>query len=153
MITAALSDRFQNDISGERFAKAFAWLASTDLAALEPGRNEIDGDDIFANVMATTTSAPAEKNYEAHRAYADIHCVIAGEERIGIAPVAACDALQDFDEAGDFSLYTYPDEDATWVVLRPGDFCVTPPADAHKPACCGPAGPAELRKVCVKVRM
>ena len=75
------------------------------------------------------------------------------EERIGIAPVAACDALQDFDEAGDFSLYTYPDEDATWVVLHPGDFCVTPPADAHKPACCGPAGPAELRKVCVKVRL
>ena len=97
MITAALSDRFQNDISGERFAKAFAWLASTDLAALEPGRNEIDGDDIFANVMTITSSAASEKNYEAHRAYADIHCVIAGEERIGIAPVAACDALQDFD--------------------------------------------------------
>ena len=153
MITAALSDRFQNDISGERFAKAFAWLASTALAALEPGRNEIDGDDIFANVMTITSSAAIEKNYEAHRAYADIHCVIAGEERIGIAPVAACDALQDFDEAGDFSLYTYPDEDATWVVLHPGDFCVTPPADAHKPACCGPAGPAELRKVCVKVRL
>lgn len=153
MITAKLSDLSQNDISGERFAKAFAWLAATDLASLEPGRHDIEGDDIFANVMSTTTTPATEKNYEAHRAYNDIHFVIEGEERIGIAPVAACTALQDFDESGDFCLYSFSDEDATWVVLHEGDFCVTPPADAHKPACCVEGGSATLRKVCVKVRV
>ena len=153
MITANLQDIAQNDISGERFARAFAWLAETDLASLEPGRHEIDGNDIFANVMATTTMAPQEKSYEAHRVYADIHYVIEGEERIGTAPVADAEALQEFDEAADFCLYSYPDGDASWAVLHAGDFCVTPPADAHKPACCGEAGPAALRKICVKVRV
>jgi len=153
MIAAALIKRSQNDIAGTRFAAAFAWLASTDLAALEPGRYDIAGDDVFANVMATTTVAASEKSYEAHRAYADIHCVIEGEERIGIAPIGACAALQEFDEDADFCLYSYPDADASWVVLRAGEFCMTPPADAHKPACCGTAGPAPLRKVCVKVRV
>ena len=153
MISAALSNLSQNSIAGERFAAAFAWLAKTDLASLEPGLHEICGNDVFANVMATTTMAPADKSYEAHRAYADIHVVIEGEERIGIAPVCACDALQDFDEAADFCLYSYPDANASWAVLHEGDFCVTPPSDAHKPACCGAAGPAPLRKICVKVRV
>lgn len=153
MITAKLQDISQNDISGARFAKAFAWLAETDLASLEPGRHEIDGDDIFVNVMAITTMAPAEKSYEAHRVYADIHVVIEGEERIGTAPIDACTALQEFNEADDFCLYSFPDEDASWAVIHAGEFCVTPPADAHKPACCGAAGPAPLRKACVKVRM
>lgn len=40
----------------------------------------------------------------------------------------------------------------TWALLRPGELCVTPPADAHKPACT--AGESRrLKKACVKVRV
>ncbi len=153
MIAASLNSISQNNIAAERFVRAFAWLEKTDLATLEPGRHDIDGDDLFVNVMAITSTVPADKNYEAHRAYADIHVVIEGEERIGIAPVGGCEEVSAYVEGDDYGLYTYPDDQATWVVLHAGDLCVTPPADAHKPACCGEGGPAPLRKVCIKVRL
>lgn len=38
-----------------RYAKAVAFLQNTDLKALEPGKYEIDGKDVYANVTAYTT--------------------------------------------------------------------------------------------------
>ena len=38
-----------------------------------------------------------------------------------------------------------------WVEMHEGDLVVTPPCDAHKPGCCTEAGPAKLKKACVKV--
>ena len=39
---------------------------------LEPGRYEIDSEDIFINVMAFETADAQSKRYEHHRDYADI---------------------------------------------------------------------------------
>ena len=59
MIAASLNSISQNNIAAERFVRAFAWLEKTDLATLEPGRHDIDGDDIFVNVMAITSTVPS----------------------------------------------------------------------------------------------
>ena len=40
----------------------------------------------------------------------------------------------------------------SWVTLKPGDFCVTPPYDAHKPGCCAEK-PEPLYKAVVKVKI
>ena len=37
---------------GERYAKAVDFLMNTDLAALEDGKHEIDGKDVYANVTS-----------------------------------------------------------------------------------------------------
>lgn len=152
MIASALEDALFDDKTAARVAKAIAWLRATDMAALEPGRHDIEGDEIFANVMAIQSVPASQKSYEAHRSYLDIHYVIEGEELIGTAPVGECPALQEFSEADDFCLYGDPADAArvTWTLLRAGELCVTPPADAHKPACCA-GEPAPLRKACVKV--
>ena len=55
-----------------RYAKAVAFLQNTDLKALEPGKYEIDGKDVYANVTAYTTIPWAEAKYEAHEHYTDI---------------------------------------------------------------------------------
>ncbi len=149
MIFTSLASAQENDLSTERFQKALAFLSRDDLETLELGRHEIDGDEVFANVQELTTTRPAEKNYEAHRRYADIHYVISGEELMGVAPVSECEPVGEFSEADDFGLYTPGDREG-WVTLRAGDIAVTPPSDAHKPGCC-PGEPAPLRKICVKV--
>ena len=149
MLLCSLDDARLNDLSGERLGVALAWLAETDLASLEPGRHEIAGDEVFANVMAIETMPTQDKQFEAHRRYHDIHCVIEGAELIEIAPVEDCTALQDFDEEADFCLYEGP-EQVSRLILRPGDICLTPPSDAHKPGCAVGA-PAPLRKLVVKV--
>ena len=53
---------------------------------LEPGRYEIDGNDIFINVMAFETADAQSKRYEQHRDYADIQILLSGNERIDFGP-------------------------------------------------------------------
>ncbi|OUP39781.1 YhcH/YjgK/YiaL family protein [Olsenella sp. An188] len=149
MIFTSLADAARNDVTSARMAKALEFLTRPDLAELAPGRHEIMGDEVFANVQELTTVRPGEKNYEAHRRYADVHYVISGEELMGVAPVGECEPVGEFSEADDFGLYVPGDREA-WATLRPGDLVVTPPCDAHKPGCC-PGEPAPLKKVCVKV--
>ena len=149
MIFTSLADAARNDVTSARMAKALEFLARPDLAELAPGRHEIMGDEVFANVQELTTVRPGEKNYEAHRRYADVHYVISGEELMGVAPVGECEPVGEFSEADDFGLYVPGDREA-WATLRPGDLVVTPPCDAHKPGCC-PGEPAPLKKVGVKV--
>ena len=51
---------------GERYAKAVDFLMNTDLAALEDGKHEIDGKDVYANVTSYTTIPWEEAKYESH---------------------------------------------------------------------------------------
>lgn len=69
-----------------RYAKAVDFLKNTDLAALEPGKYEIDGKDVYANVTAYTTIPWEEAKYEAHEHYTDIQYVIEGSEVMTYAP-------------------------------------------------------------------
>ena len=87
MIVSALDAAQFDAATAKRLSRAMEWLGQTDMAALTPGRHDIDGDEIYANVMEVTTCAPAEKQFEAHHAYLDVHYVIEGEELIGTAPV------------------------------------------------------------------
>lgn len=70
-----------------RYAKAVDFLQNTDLEALEPGKYEIDGKNVYANVTAYTTIPWEEAKYEAHEHYTDIQYVIEGSEIMSYAPV------------------------------------------------------------------
>ena len=94
MLFSSIKYASHNDISGERFQRALAWLAATDMSGIECGRHDIMGDEVFANVMEFTTVPAAEKNFEAHRRYADIHYVISGVERLAVAPVDEVEAVR-----------------------------------------------------------
>ena len=59
MIVATLDHLDTNDLTGKRFREAFDWIASQDLEALAPGRHDIDGDAVFANVSLEPTTRAA----------------------------------------------------------------------------------------------
>ena len=61
-----------------RYAKAVDFLLNTDLAALEVGKHEIDGKNVYANVVEYTTVFWEEAKFEAHEHYTDIQYVIKG---------------------------------------------------------------------------
>ena len=66
--------------------KAVLYAMQTDFDALEDGRQEIDGDRMFANLFHLT-SRPAEKvSPEGHKEYADVQFWLSGEEWCGVAP-------------------------------------------------------------------
>lgn len=65
--------------------RALDFLRSTDFRNMEPGVVEIDGKNIFAQVIDLTTRDVAENRPEVHRRYTDIQFLARGEEKIGIA--------------------------------------------------------------------
>ena len=67
-----------------RWEKAFTYLKATDLKALKPGRYPVDGDDIYINVTEGPSKNKEDVSFEAHKNYADIHCVISGKELIAL---------------------------------------------------------------------
>ena len=131
-----------------RFAAAFAFLRA--LPAHPPdGRHEIDGDRLFALVQSYTTSPATERKLEHHRKYADIQLVLAGAEIIEHTPLAGLPVDAPYDDTRDFGLVRDPAWNSS-VLLRPGEFAVFFPEDAHKPGCSAGAHGA-VRKVVVKV--
>ena len=149
MLVSRLEDVHKYLAYTARFEKAFTWLRTADLASLPLGVHIIDGDRITANIQEFDTVSSSEKAYEAHRRYADIHYVIAGEELVSIAHVSQVQPLQAFDEQADFCLYSEP-ASCMLIPLQADEFVVAYPEDAHKPGCALTA-PSHIRKVCIKV--
>ena len=114
----------------EGIAKALEWAKANDLAALEPGRHDIDGEALFLNLNEYETKPFEECKFEAHKCYIDVHFMVSGVERIDSQDTGKCDA-EPFNEEGDFMLLD--GEAATQVVLTPGTFAAYFPEDAHKP--------------------
>ncbi len=133
----------------ERWDFAFEWLKKTDLHTLTPGRHLLDGDNVFINVTEGPTKNKEDVLFEAHKKYADIHCVVYGSELIGIAPYAKAVVKKEYDAAKDIAFYEakgkYYVSDSTTL------FILFPEKDAH----CGAIKVKEstvVKKVTVKIK-
>ena len=107
---------------------AIDYLASADLSKLTPGRNEVDGDNVFINRFGYTTLPLEEAAWEGHANYADLHVVLSGEERIGVSDAANLTPTTR-DEATDF--IGYEGEVETWFTMKPGTLLIVFPEDVH----------------------
>jgi len=119
------------------------------LASIGYDRVELKGGDVYATRFTYGTVAPEESFFEAHRKYLDIHIMLAGSERVEIAPP---EKLAEFGrtEANDF--YAYRGEGDYKLVLSPGDFLVVFPNDAHRIKM-QVDGPETVTKAVFKVRI
>jgi YhcH/YjgK/YiaL family protein len=142
--TLANSPRYAGMHAG--FARAFEFLATTDLEALAPGRHEIDGDRLYVSIDHKEGRGEEGARLEAHRRYIDIQYTIDGDELIGWMPLARVSSPdEDFDAAKDIGFYA--DRPSTWVSVPPGSFTIFFPHDAHAPL----AGRGHLKKAIVKI--
>jgi YhcH/YjgK/YiaL family protein len=149
MIIDTLDNAAAYESLGARFAKAFDYLRS-DRPATDPiGRHELDGDNLFA-VIDEYTSRPIEQGrFESHRKYADVQYVVAGQERIGYAPLDDMTPQQAYDPETDLEFFT---GNGVMLHVPAGTFTVFLPQDAHMP-CIADKSPAPVRKVVVKIRI
>ena len=70
--------------------------------------------------------------YEAHEKYIDVHYIMEGAERIATADVSSLQIMTPFSEERDIGFYQ-GDESGRYL-LKPGEFMVCFPSDAHKVA-------------------
>lgn len=97
------------------------------LAAVGEQRRELDGNRVYATRFTYETIPVEDAFFEAHRRYLDIHLMLRGEERVDIAHP---DGLELFRHEDDF--YAYHGEADQTLVLKPGEFLVVFPGDAHR---------------------
>ena len=115
----------------------------------EPGRYELQGDDIYMNVMRFATQSAESKKAELHEKFIDIQILLQGEETIhcGVADSAReCDGLH---KEEDYQLCAAI-ADQQQVTLKPGMFAIFFPGEPHKPGVQGAAS-REIKKAVIKV--
>lgn len=105
----------------------------------------LDGDRLYATLNSYETVPLEDTFFEAHRRYLDIHVLIKGEERVDIANP---EKLTEFEHRDDF--YAYRGEGDQTVILRPGNFLVAFPGDAHRIKI-QTFGPCAVEKVVFKI--
>ena len=149
MIFGRIEDREHIEFLPPSVLQCFDCCQSGKLGELEKGSHEISGENIFVNIVEYETGARAEKAWEAHRAYLDIHVMLKGEEIIDVNFIGRM-------KQGIFE----PDSDylplegkaSAAVHCRPMDFLICFPEDGHKPGI-QTETPQMIRKAIFKVRL
>lgn len=133
-----------------RFSRAFAWLASGAWKDLPAGKHDIEGKEIWVNLVRGETKSPPESvKWEAHREYADIQCVLEGEDLMTWS--ALSDSTPgDYDASKDF-LALEPGATSE-ILVRAGEFALFFPQDAHRPGT-SRQGPRPYVKAVLKVKV
>ena len=107
--------------------------APTDLTELTPGRVDIDGDRLFANVETGQGHDPASRRFESHRKYIDWQYNIAGGERMRHTDARDLPISEDLLSANDLCFHQAP-SDFSDLLVPAGWLAVYEPHDAHMPS-------------------
>lgn len=115
------------------FKSVFDYIDTHDLAAMEPGRYDIDGDNVFVMVQELELRDLEQARLELHRKYIDIQLVLRGDEELfGWSEKRDCLSPEaPFDEAKDIQLFV--DKPQCFYSVREGQFSILFPEDGHAP--------------------
>jgi YhcH/YjgK/YiaL family protein len=132
------------------FAKAFEYISKTDLTAIEPGKYEIEGDQLKATVFDKKgmTVEESTSKFECHNKFIDIQLCIRGVEKMGWKPRETCKTEKGpYNEEKDVLFYT--DAPDMFFELHAGQFTIFFPNDVHAPM----IGDGEIKKMVIKVKI
>ncbi|ECJ9010952.1 DUF386 domain-containing protein [Salmonella enterica] len=130
--------------------QALDFLRNTDFRTLEPGVVEIDGKNIFAQIIDMTTRDAAENRPEVHRRYLDIQFLAWGEEKIGVAIDTGNNQISEsLLEQRDIIFY-HDSEHESFIEMIPGSYALFFLQDVHRPGC-NKSIATPIRKIVVKV--
>ncbi|MGO2169626.1 N-acetylneuraminate anomerase [Pseudoalteromonas sp.] len=151
MFLGDLSDSNSYKVLPDAFQKAIKYLDSVDLDALSIGRHDIDGENMYANVMTFETGTADSKQAEVHKEYIDMQILISGSERIEFALKDKHPHATIYDEKDDYYLVESllcTNE----VTLKPRQFAIFFPEEPHKPGCLVDK-PSVLKKAVIKIHI
>lgn len=130
------------------YAKAMEFIRTTDLNALENGRHEIDGDNLFVNIVDSVMKTPQQARLEVHDKYIDIQVPLSGSETFGVKPRVECKEPDgEMNVVKDILFYKDPVEKT--ITAAPGEAVTFAPDTAHAPL----IGEGTIHKAIFKVRM
>jgi YhcH/YjgK/YiaL family protein len=138
----------QYSANKSRWDKAFAYLKATDYKNLKAGHYQIEGEDVYANVTEAPSKAFDQTQFEAHQNYSDIHLMISGKEKIGVAPLSGATLKTPYDATKDIAFYN---AEGKVYEADPGTFFIFFPQNAHRPTI-KVDGQDVVKKIVVKIK-
>jgi len=133
----------------QRIDTALEFLLNNDLSQAEPGRYELDGDNIYYIVQEYQSKRPEAAKWESHKKYLDIQYVLAGTEQMGYAHIDDMEVIQDALVEKDCLYYA---GEGSMILAKPGTFAIFFPEDVHRPGVM--VGESEaIKKVVVKIKV
>ncbi|WP_026572789.1 YhcH/YjgK/YiaL family protein [Bacillus sp. UNC438CL73TsuS30] len=113
----------------ERINQAIDYIQQTDFTNIQTGTHEIDGENLFFNLIEYETKTPDERFWESHKKYLDVHYILEGKEYIGCESFERMEIKQPYDEQDDY--YLLEGGLKSMVRMQKGDFMILFPQDAH----------------------
>lgn len=147
MILAHIEDSERYFSLHPLFKQLFDYVKTHDLSQVPAERITLDGERLFINVADASLKSPEEQVLEVHRRYIDVHFPLSSNEVMGWSPLQGLqtESVNPFNEEDDYAVYAEAAQ--TYLTIRPGEFVIVWPEDAHAPI----IGEGKLRKLIAKV--
>lgn len=148
MILDTLENARMYESVNPRFKQAFDFLLKEDLAALPAGKIELDGANLFVNVVDITGKSVDEAKMETHNEYIDIQVPVGKAETMGwLAASKLKNPTAPYNSEKDITFFT--DKASNLILVQPYEFAIFFPEDGHQPG----ISEGTYRKIIVKVRV
>lgn len=149
MIHAPLTHSERYEALHPLLKQLFDYVRTHDLTAVPTGRITLQGDELFINVVDAQMVPAESQKLEVHEAYVDVHFPLSTTETIGWRALSSIDTAPEapFDAENDFALYAT--SSSSLCTVKPGEFVLVWPEDAHAPI----IGKGPLRKAIAKVKL
>lgn len=150
MIIDALTTAAENAFYPAAIRKMLATIIESNPYDLPAGHYQVQGKQMFFNVVDGETALLDNQKPEFHRQYLDIHIVLQGKEVIGAGVLGLPLTLSEpFNDAHDLGFCpAIPGE--TLINLQPGELAVIFPGELHRPMSTTTT-PAPVRKIVAKI--
>jgi len=133
----------------KNLATALKVLQNKKVRKQAEGRYEVKGTKIYYIIMRYATKPIDGGEFEAHKKYIDVQCVLDGEEAIPYAHISGLKTSKRYNAKADAAMYRLS-KDYTSVNMSKGMFCVLFPEDGHLP-CRILKKKSNVHKIVVKV--
>ncbi|MGX6591678.1 YhcH/YjgK/YiaL family protein [Cetobacterium ceti] len=130
--------------------KALELIESGEFLKGEPGKNVVEGDDLFFNLVEVDTRELKDCFFETHKDYIDIHVVVEGEENIGYALQEELKAENEYDKCSDFQ--KFGGEAKQIFTIKNDRFIVFYPEEPHMPLM-AIGEPKKIKKAIFKIKL
>jgi len=151
MLLSSISvpSRWQPLISSPMLRESLRWISeNADSAAA--GIHELGRPGWYVNVHGCATQARDLCTWENHPETIDVQYLIEGAEGIDVTAVEDLGEPTSFKAESDTQKFAAISAPSTQVVLRPGDFAIFFPGEAHRPKV-ATGSPLAIRKLVVKI--
>lgn len=150
MIADVIKNRHIYEAISPRIKTALEYIAKTDFFAMEPGKFELDGANLYVLIQAYN-SLPREKGkWECHRKYIDIQYIAEGVEQIGCNNIGKMNVTTEYIPEKDVAFLTGPGD---YVTFNKGAYGIFFPEDAHQPKIAPDNILGAVKKVVVKIKI